>query len=83
LQADRWGHDVLVYDVIELARPAVDDRVLTFLPATTFHAGDFTRISDGSCRLHPQLAQAVVAACGVPQQRLAEQTIWLRAHLLQ
>jgi len=42
---------------MELARPAVDDRVLSFLQATTFHAGDFTQVSDGSCRLHPQLAR--------------------------
>ena len=62
---------------MELARPAVDDRVLSFLQATTFHAGDFTRVSDGSCRLHPQLARAVVATCGVPQQRLEEHAAWL------
>jgi CRISP-associated protein Cas1 len=83
LHADRRGRDALVYDVMELARPAVDDRVLTFLQTTTFHAGDFTRVSDGSCRLHPQLARAVVMACAVPQQRLEEQAGWVRTHLLR
>ncbi len=53
LHADPRGRDALVYDLMELARPLVDERVLTFLQATTFHAGDFTRVSDGSCRLHP------------------------------
>ncbi len=61
---------------MELARPAVDDRVLSFLQATTFHAGDFTRVSDGSCRLHPQLARALVS-CGVPQRQLEEHAAWL------
>jgi CRISPR/Cas system-associated endonuclease Cas1 len=40
LHADRRGCDALVYDVMELARPSVDERVLIFLQATTFHAGD-------------------------------------------
>ena len=66
---------------MELARPTVDDRVLAFLQATTFHAGDFTRVSDGSCRLHPQLARAVVATCTVPQQRMEEHAAWLAALL--
>jgi CRISPR/Cas system-associated endonuclease Cas1 len=81
LHADRRGRDALVYDLMELARPVVDDRVLTFLQATTFHAGDFTRVSDGSCRLHPQLARAVVATCTVPQQRMEEHAAWLAALL--
>src|SRR5215831_15079437 len=72
LHVDRRGRDALVYDLMELARPAVDDRVLAFLQATTFHAGDFMRVSDGSCRLHPQLAWAVVAACSVSQRQLDE-----------
>jgi hypothetical protein len=40
------------------SRLAADDRVSAFLQATTFHAGDFTRVSDGLCRLHPQLARS-------------------------
>jgi hypothetical protein len=60
----------------------VDDRMLSFVEVTTFHAGDFTGVADGSCRLHPQLARAVVAACSVPQQRLTEYAAWLRAQLL-
>jgi CRISPR-associated endonuclease Cas1 len=77
LHADRRGRDALVYDLIELARPAVDDCVLTFLQVTTFHAGDFTRVSDGSSRLHPQQARAVVAVCAVSQQQMGEYAAWL------
>jgi len=69
LHADQRGRDALVYDLMELGRPAVDSCLLAFLQNTVFHAGDFIRVSDGSCRLHPQLARAVVAACGVAQQR--------------
>jgi CRISPR-associated endonuclease Cas1 len=82
LHADRRGRDALVYDFMELARPAVDERVLTFLQATTFHAGDFTRVSDGSCRLHPQLARAVVATCSLAQQQLVEHAMWLSKQLI-
>jgi CRISPR/Cas system-associated endonuclease Cas1 len=77
LQADRRGREALIYDLMELARPAVDDHALTFLQTTTFHAGDFTRVSDGSCRLHPQLARAVVATCELPQRRVEEHAAWL------
>jgi hypothetical protein len=55
----------------------VDDRVLTFLQATTFYAGGFIRVSDGSCRPHPQLARAVAATCSIPQQRVVEYAAWL------
>jgi CRISPR-associated protein Cas1 len=75
--ADRRGRDALVYDLMELARPTIDDRVRTFLYATIFHAGDFTCVSDGSCRLHLQLARAVVATCGDPQSCVAELAAWL------
>jgi hypothetical protein len=57
---------------MELARPMVDGLVLDFLARTTLHTGDFTRVSDGSCRLHTQLARAVVAACRVAQERIDE-----------
>ena len=77
------GRDALVYDLMELARPAVDDRVLAFLEATSFRAGDFTRVSDGSCRLHPQLARAVVVACGVAQSRVIDHAKWLLSLLLR
>jgi CRISPR-associated endonuclease Cas1 len=83
LHADRRGRDALVYDLMELGRPVMDDRVLSFLQSATFHAGDFTRVSDGSCHLHPQLARAVVASCCVPQQQVTEHATWLRAQLLQ
>jgi hypothetical protein len=35
LHADRRGHDALVYDLLELVRPPVDDLMRGFLPATS------------------------------------------------
>jgi hypothetical protein len=57
--------------------------VLDFLARTAFQRGDFTPVSDGSCRLHPQLARAVVASCRVAQARLEEHAVWLRTQLLR
>jgi CRISPR/Cas system-associated endonuclease Cas1 len=82
LHADAERRDSLVYDLIECERGTVDGLVLDFLAQSTFHAGDFTRVSDGSCRLHPQLARAVVVACRVPQHRVDVQAKWLQSCLL-
>jgi hypothetical protein len=35
-----------------------------------------------SCRLHPQLARAVVAACKLPQETIDQQATWLRETLI-
>jgi CRISPR-associated protein Cas1 len=77
LHADKLGRDSLVYDLMELFRPQVDALVLDFLAQTTFHAGDFLRLSDGLCRLHPQLARAVVGLCRVGQGQVVEGAKWL------
>lgn len=79
LHADKVGRDSLVFDLMELYRPIVDDRVLTFLGRTTFSYGDVVMQSDGQCRLHPQLARAVVAECRVEHRRLNKGAMALRA----
>jgi CRISPR-associated endonuclease Cas1 len=81
LHADKAGRDSLVYDFMELFRPQVDGLALEFLGQTTFHAGDFLRLSDGVCRLHPQLARAVVAACRMGQAKLTDESKWLSSWL--
>jgi CRISP-associated protein Cas1 len=82
LHADLKGRDSLVYDVMEPLRGMVDGLVLRFLSAHTLHYGDLTRVHDGSCRLHPQLARAVVAACKLPQETIEQQATWLRETVL-
>jgi hypothetical protein len=39
-------------------------------------------VHDGSCRLHPQLARAVVAAFKLPQETIEAQVSWLRETLI-
>jgi CRISP-associated protein Cas1 len=81
LHTDKDRRDSLVYDLMELERPTVDGFALDFLTSTMLHAGDFTRVSDGSCRLHPQLARAVVAACRVTQEQIDQHAKWLASML--
>jgi hypothetical protein len=71
-----------VYDLMECARGAVDGLVLAFMARTVLHAGDFVRTQAGGCRLHPQLARAVVATCRVGQAQMDERAKWLRERLL-
>jgi CRISPR-associated endonuclease Cas1 len=82
LHLDKQGRDSLVYDLMECERGTVDGLVLDFFSRTTLHWGDVTPVSDGSCRLHPQLARAVVAGCRVAQDRLDEHARWLRSAVL-
>jgi CRISPR-associated endonuclease Cas1 len=82
LHADRQYRDSLVYDLMELFRPAVDALVLALLDRTTFTYGDFTCLKDGQCRLHPQLARTVVSTCRVEQDRVGAGAEALRALLL-
>jgi len=82
LHADRQYRDSLVYDLMELYRPAVDALVLALLARTVFTHGDFVQTSDGQCRVHPQLARAVVAACRVPDARIADGAAHLRFLLM-
>ncbi len=82
LHADKAGRDSLVYDLMECERGAVDARVLALLATTTFHVGDLLAGTDGACRLHPQLARAVVGACRLPQAQLETHAQWLRTTLL-
>ncbi|MGO8951508.1 MAG: CRISPR-associated endonuclease Cas1 [Ktedonobacterales bacterium] len=83
LHADKGGRDSLVYDLMECERGTVDGLVLDFLSRTTLRYGDVIAVSDGSCRLHPQLARCVVAACRVDQRRLDNHALWLRDTLNQ
>src|SRR5215831_9811736 len=74
--------DSLVYDLTECERGSVDGLVLDFLARIAIHSGDVIRVADGSCRLHPQLARAVVASCRVAQDGLDLHARWLRDALL-
>lgn len=63
-------------------RPAVDAALVGFLGRTTlFRKGDFTLVTDGRCRLHPQLGRAVVAACRVSDEDVSASVRRLRQRL--
>jgi CRISPR-associated endonuclease Cas1 len=70
LHVDRRGHEALVYDLMECQRADVDALALTFLKRTTLRAGDFIKVTDGSCRAHPALARHIVASCRIRQSAI-------------
>lgn len=82
LHADKDGRDSLVYDLMELFRAQVDALVLVFVQQTTLRSGDCAHVSDGSCRLHPQLARYVVARCRLSQDAIDQGASWLKQQLL-
>ena len=82
LHVEQQYRDSLVYDLMELFRPKVDGLVLALLGRTTFSLGDMTRTRDGVCKLHPQLARAVVASCRVPDADVTAGAMELRALLV-
>jgi CRISPR-associated endonuclease Cas1 len=65
LHADHRGRDALVYDLMEVARPVVDDCVLTLLQTTTFQASDFTesRMAPVGCILNWRGQSSQCAVC--------------------
>src|SRR5260221_13847161 len=82
LHADKPNRESLVFDLMELERASVDNLVVRFMTSPTVHAADFAKATDGSVKLHPQLARTLVAACRVEQRRLDEHARWLRRVLL-
>ncbi len=83
LHSSKGYRDSLVYDLMEPYRPIVDALVLDFLCSSTFQIGDFTKVSDGSIRLHPQLARSLVATCKVEDRRISEGAASLRDSVVQ
>ncbi len=64
LHSNRPGRAAFVYDLMEPHRPRVDRSVLALVGGTVFHPGDFTITQQGVCRLHPELARALVRQVG-------------------
>jgi CRISP-associated protein Cas1 len=61
----RPARPALVLDLLEPARTLADRVVLTFVHEHIFSPADFTLTRNGTCRLHPQLAQRVVGLVNV------------------
>ncbi len=82
LHADKDGRDSLVYDLMELYRPIVDETVLRLFGKLTLKKGDVLSVDDGSVRLNPELARLVLASCGMPQKDIDASAKWLRDEIL-
>ena len=57
----RAAGDALVFDLMEPARPAVDDYLLDLLSEGTFQALDFFETRKGVCRILPPLPASSLA----------------------
>jgi hypothetical protein len=68
---------------MELFQPRVDALVLALLGRTTFAYGDLVMTHEGHCRLHPQMARALVAACRLDQERASAGARELREVLVE
>jgi CRISPR/Cas system-associated endonuclease Cas1 len=75
--ADSDSRDSLVFDLMDSLQPTVDGLVVELLTTWILHFGDFIRLRDGSVKLHPQFARAVVAACRIDQRLLDRRVAWL------
>lgn len=60
LHTRRRDNSALVFDFMEPARPIIDRAILSFIKSNIFTPSDFIIRPDGVCRLHPNLAAAVV-----------------------
>jgi CRISPR-associated endonuclease Cas1 len=57
VHADSRGRDSLALDLMEAARPDVDQHVLTLLHARVFRASDFAETRQGACRIQTPLCE--------------------------
>lgn len=83
LHVDKVHRDSLVYDLMELYRASVDDKVSRLFASITLKKGDIIPVADGSVRLNPQLARYVVASCSLSQTDVDKGAIWLKSLLLE
>jgi CRISPR-associated endonuclease Cas1 len=57
VHADTRGRDSLALDLMEAARPALDDHVLTLLRSRDFRASHFSETRTGACTIRPPLTE--------------------------
>jgi len=82
LHSDELGRDSLVFDLMEVHRPAVDHKVLSLLSSTMLAKGDIMSSPTGEVRFNPQLARYIAASCKLPQSDIDESAKGLKGRLL-
>jgi CRISPR-associated protein Cas1 len=78
LHADQQYKDTLVFDLQEVHRAAVEDKVLKFLASTTFSKGDLMSRPSGEVRFNPQLSRYIAATCRLPQSDVDTSAKWMK-----
>lgn len=63
LHADQRNRDSMALDIMEAARPAVDEKVLRILAKQRFKASAFVESRRGICRLSPTTAHWLAESC--------------------
>jgi CRISP-associated protein Cas1 len=82
LHSDKLYRDSLVYDVMEVLRPAIDHLVLTLLTTLTLAKGDMMQANNGQCIFNPQLARYIAASCKLSQAEVDAAITWFKNCLL-
>jgi len=70
-----------VFDLIELSRPLVDDKVLKLLSTLTLNKGDMMQTKDGTIQFNPELARYIAAHCKIEQKIIDSHADWLKQFL--
>jgi hypothetical protein len=74
LHADKKGRNSLVWDAIEPLRPAIDERVFTFIASREFARSDFPQTSAHSFRLDRPIISAMLSKVCLPERAVADAT---------
>ncbi|MGA7325510.1 MAG: CRISPR-associated endonuclease Cas1 [Rhodomicrobium sp.] len=83
LHADAQGRYSLAYDIIELLRADIDQRILTWVASHTWKRADFPVTREGEVRLQPTLAAVVVQKARVEQVEIDRCIEWLKAAIFE
>jgi CRISPR-associated endonuclease Cas1 len=82
IHLDKPCRDGMVYDLLEVARPAVDHVVLRLAAERTFRRSDFWQGHDGACRVLPPLSHDLAIAAATAARGAVAPHAEKIAHLL-
>jgi CRISPR-associated protein Cas1 len=72
LHADKKGRNSLVWDAIEPLRPAIDERVFTFIASREFARSDFPQTGAHSFRLARPIISAMLSKVCLPEHAVSD-----------
>lgn len=83
MHADQPNRDSLACDVMEAARPVVEEWLLSYLSNATFAAKDFFERPDGSVRVMRSVALRLAETAALCRQAVGPVAEWLAVELLK